>query len=131
MNTYFKISAIIIISVIVSLSLPKNARDFSALLTLAVCACLIAAICNYADPIVDLVQKLSDLAGLDQSLLEVLLKITGIAIVAEFMVLICNESGKSTLGKGMQLLTTVVILWLSLPLFTMLMDVVKDVITVF
>lgn len=127
MDTFFKAAVIIVVTVILSVSLPKSAKDFSVIMTLGACACLVFVVCNFLEPIVSVFRNLAEIGRLDSALLEILLKATGIGVLTEFVVLICNDSGNSAMGKGIQLLGSVVVLWLSLPLFTTLMDVVKDV----
>lgn len=127
MDTYFKAAVIIVASVILSVSLPKSAKDFSVIMTLGACACLVYFVCIFLEPVISTIHSLADVGRIDNSLLEILLKSSAVAILTEFVVLVCNDSGNSAMGKGMQLLGSVVILWLSLPLFSTLMDVVKDV----
>lgn len=127
MNIFFKASMIIIAAVVLTLSMPKGAKDFSVVMTIGICTYLIIAISHYLEPVVAAIHDLTETGGMDSSLLEILLKTTGVAVIMEFVILICNDSGNAAMGKGVQILGSVAILWLSLPLFTMLLDIVKNV----
>lgn len=127
MNTFIKAVVVLVVAVVISASLPKSSKDFSVVMIIGVCACLIIVICNFFEPIISTITQLSVLGNIDNSLFEILLKCSGVTILSEFVTLVCNDSGNSALGKGAQLLGSVVILWLSLPLFTTLMDIVSKV----
>ena len=127
MNTFFKAVVIVIVAVVLSVSLPKSAKDFSVVMTLGVCACLVIVMCYFLDPIISAFRSLAEVGEIEDSLLAILLKVSGVGIIAEFVTLMCNDSGNSAMGKGVQFLGSVVILWLSLPLFTTLINIVKNV----
>ena len=56
-----------------------------------------------------------------------LLKIVGICFTAEIASLICEDSGNAALGKALQSLAGAVILYLSLPMLTKLLDLVEGI----
>ena len=67
------------------------------------------------------------MGGLDSGTLRILLKAVGIGLVSEIAALVCADAGNSSLGKTVQLLGSAVILWLSLPLFTMLIELLQRI----
>ena len=56
-----------------------------------------------------------------------MLKAVGIGVISEIAVLICQDSGNAALGKGLQLLATIVVLWLALPLMQGLLELVQKI----
>ena len=70
---------------------------------------------------------LEELSGLDGDMVAILLKATGIGIVAEIANLVCKDAGNESMGKSLQLLGSAVILYLSIPLFTALIDLLQKV----
>jgi stage III sporulation protein AD len=64
---------------------------------------------------------------LNTDLLAVILKTVGIGIVGELATLICTDAGNTALAKTVQILTTAMILWLSIPLFESLLDLVQAI----
>jgi stage III sporulation protein AD len=64
---------------------------------------------------------------LNTDLLAVILKTVGIGLIGELAGLICSDAGNAALAKSIQILTTAVILWLSIPLFESLLDLVQAI----
>jgi hypothetical protein len=48
-------------------------------------------------------------------------------LIGELAGLICSDAGNAALAKSIQILTTAVILWLSIPLFESLLDLVQAI----
>lgn len=126
MDLFLKACAEVLLAVMLTLVV-GNGKGMNTLLSAAVCTmvCLIAM--EYLKPVLEFIGNLEEISRLDKNLLNVLLKITGIGILAEIAALICSDSGNTSMGKGIQLLGTVVILWLSLPLFTAFMELLQSV----
>ena len=60
-------------------------------------------------------------------MVEILMKSTGIGIITEIANLVCKDAGNESMGKSMQLLGTAVILYLSLPLFQTLIELLQKI----
>ena len=129
MSTFIKAAAIILITVIFTLVLPKNAKEFQVVLSLGACALVVTAIYSFLEPVVDLIESLTAKANLDGDMIRILLKATGIGLLSEYVTLICQDTGNSALGKMLQVLSSAVILWLSLPLITSLIDLIGNILT--
>lgn len=82
---------------------------------------------SYLQPVVDFIRQLQTTAQLDDGMLEILLKTMGIGLIGEIAGLICADTGNSALGKSLQMLSAAVILWLSLPLLTQLLELLQQI----
>ena len=82
---------------------------------------------HYLQPVISFLHMLEELSGLDGDMVAILLKATGIGIVAEIANLVCKDAGNESMGKSLQLLGSAVILYLSIPLFTALIDLLQKV----
>lgn len=129
MSTFVKAAAIILITVIFTLVLPKNAKEFQVVLSLGACALVITAIYTFLEPVISMIESLTAKANLDSDMIRILLKATGIGLLSEYVTLICQDTGNSALGKILQVLSSAVILWLSLPLITSLIDLIGNILT--
>lgn len=129
MEIIFKAAACALISVVLSIVIATHNKEFSLLLTTAVCCMIAIVMVTYLRPSFDFLQKLSMIGNVDQSTLSILLKSAGIAILAEITGLICSDAGNNTLGKILQLLSAVVILWLSLPVLNQMIDLMDRIIS--
>lgn len=75
-----------------------------------------------------LIETLKDTAQLDSDLFQTILKAVGIGLIGELASLICADSGNAALGKTVEILTAGVILWLSIPLMTALLELVQQMV---
>ncbi len=128
MDHFFKICAGVLIACVISLVIEKKEKDLSAVLTICTCCCVCLFIVTVLDPVLDFIYSLQNIALVDMQSLGVILKVVGIGIVAEISSMICQDAGKSALGKVIQISATVFILWVSLPLFSKLIELVSNII---
>ena len=127
MDLFFQACGAVLLSVILILSLGSHSRDFGILVTIGVCVLVITAAMSFLRPVLDLIDTLIKMGGLNRELVQILLKSAGICIIGETASLICADAGSSSMGKAIHILATAVILWLSLPLFTMLVDLLQKI----
>lgn len=127
MESYLKIIIVVLITIVLGLIISKQGRDYSAVLSIvAVVLVLIGAIA-YLKPVITFVSKVSSVGKLNNELLHTLLKSVGIGLLAELVCLICIDSGQNALGKTVQVFSGAVILWLSIPIFTQLLELVENI----
>ena len=81
----------------------------------------------YLKPVIAFIQQLRSVGNLDSEMLAVLLKVVGTAMIGEIAALVCVDAGNAAMGKALQILTVATILWLSLPMFTALLDLVETI----
>ena len=127
MDVFIKVSAGVLIALVLTLVLDKQEKHISIVLSLSVCCMVIAGAVTFLEPVTDFFSHLQDVANLDARMLSVLLKSVGIGLLGEITALICSDAGNAAMGKALQLMSTAVILWLSIPLFTALLDLVEKI----
>lgn len=127
MVSFWQGAAAVLLTVILCLTLGKQGKEVGLLLTLAVCCMVGVVAMSYFSPVVDFIRQLQTVGQLDSGMLEILLKAVGIGLIGEIASLICADSGNAALGKALQLLSAAVILWLSIPLLTRLLELVQDI----
>lgn len=127
MDTYVKALAGVLITLVLYLILSKQNKDMSVMLTVMVCCMVTLITMQYLEPVISFMDKLETIGQLNSETISVLLKAVGIALLAEITCLICSDAGNAALGKSLQLLASGVILWLSLPLFTSLVELVEEI----
>lgn len=124
---FFQICTLAIVAVILILTLEKHEKQIGMMLGLLVCCVVLSAAVSYLRPVSVFLSQLEALSGLDHELIGVLLKAVGIGIVSEIANMICVDSGNSSLGKAVHLLGISVILWLSIPLFSALLELLQEI----
>lgn len=127
MESYWKAVAIILLSVILGLTVGKNEKSLSMLLSLAACCIVIIVAMDYLGPVMDLLWELNSLGQLQHGILGILMKITGITVIAEVTGMICGDAGNESLKKTLNLLTCAVVLYLSVPIFRTWITLIQDI----
>lgn len=116
-----------LIAVMLGVVLSKQNKEAGILLTTLTCCLIGGVVILYLQPVMDFFTQLQTIGNLDQGILKTLLKATGIVIISEIAIQICADAGNSALSKCLQLLTTAAVLWLSLPLFTSLIELIDRI----
>lgn len=127
MEVFWKAVASVLISVILVLTLGKQERDISVLLTIAVCCATGMAALQLLEPLLDFLYSLQVLTYLDSSILKILYKLVGISLVCEITSTVCADAGYSSFGKSIQFLTSAAILYLSIPILRMFITLIQDI----
>ena len=126
MDIFWKIREAGLISLVLMLLVEKQEKHIAALISIATCCILIAASAEYLKPIIRLMRQLQRTAALDRYVFDILLKSVAVSVICEIASLICTESGYASLGKVLQNAGIALILYLSLPLFSELLDLVSE-----
>ena len=127
MDTFVKALAGVLVTLMLYLVLSKQSKDFSVLLTVMVCCMITITAINYLKPVFDFIDRLETLGQLKPEMISILIKAVGIGLLAEITSLICSDAGNAALGKTLQILASGVILWLSVPLFSSLIELAEEI----
>lgn len=129
MDIYVKAIACALVGVVLCLCLYGKGKEISLLLSILICVMVIGVGFSYLSSVFSFFANLQQLIGLDNDLLNILLKAVGVAVMGEIAVLVCSDAGQASLGKAVQLLTSAVILWISLPLYTQILTLIEELLT--
>ena len=77
--------------------------------------------------VVTLIQGISEKAGINGKFLSILLKITGIAILTEFAVSVCKDSGESAIASKIEMGSKVIIISMSIPIINSLLELTLNI----
>ena len=127
MNEFLKVSAGVMVGLILWLCVSKQGKDISALLTMAVCAMVFAAALAFLQPVIRFVDKLQSVGQLENELISVILKAVGIGVIGEICTMICKDAGNESLGKVLQLFASIVVVWMTLPVFERLLSLLDTI----
>lgn len=127
MSLFFQAVACVVIGLVLSVLLNRQGSFSGLLLCLTVCILVIVAAIRYLQPVMELIGQLQETASLELDMLTVILKSVGIGLIAEVTVLLCADGGNSAMGRAVEILASAVILWLSVPLLTALLELVQSV----
>ena len=127
MDTFFKATSAVLISSVLCIILAKKGKDISILITISVSCILAASAIHYLEPVIDFFNKLQVMGNLNSEIIGIVIKAVGIALLGEITGHICTDAGNAALAKTLQILASALILWLSLPLLTSLMDLIEKI----
>ena len=117
----------VFLGIILTVNLSGHRKDMAALLTLAICVMIALVAVQYVRPILEFMEELEEIGGLDGDMIRILLRIVGIGIVSEIAVPVCSDAGNASVGKSLQFLAVMTMLWLSIPLFRSLIQVLQEI----
>lgn len=127
MDLLFKSAAGVLITVILYHVIPSQRKDLAMMLSIAV-SCMVCVVAfSFLQPVVEFLYRLQDVAKVDDSFVNILVKVVGIALVTEVTNLLCNDFGNGGLGKTVHFLAIAATLFLSLPVFNELLDLLETV----
>ena len=115
------------VSAILCMVVGKQEKDFSLMISIAACTMIVAAAGKYLEPVFTFIQRLEALGNLKGDMLKILTRVLGIGIISEIASMVCTDAGNATLSKTIQLLGSAVILYLSIPMFTSLIDMIEEI----
>lgn len=127
MDTFLKACAAVMIALVLCLMLNKNAKDISLLLSIVVCTMLALTVASFLEPVLDLFETLEQLGELNGDMIRIIVKSVGIGMIGEIASDICIDAGLSAPGKALRVLAATVILWLSIPLFQTLLELIQEI----
>ena len=127
MDIYYKVTAGILIAVILGLVLSKYSADISLLLVMCVCCMVIAGAVKYLQPVLEFMERLLNIGRISTDSFGILLKVTGIGMVSQIAEMICADAGNRSLAKALQIMTAAVILCISIPILDQMLVLIENI----
>lgn len=127
MDTFFRAVAAVLVAVVLILTLRKQNSETALVISLLICCMVGTVAVGFLEPVIRFLKRLQKLGAMEEEILQSLVKIVGICFLTEITELICKDAGNEALGKVLQILGSGLILYLSLPMFTKLLDLIEKV----
>lgn len=127
MSLYTKTLAGVLITLLLIPVLEKQGKDMALVLSAAACCIAALAVFTFLEPVLAFLLGLQAETNLEGETVKTLLKLVGIGLTGETAALLCADAGSSALGKGVQLLTSSLILSLSVPMLQRLIHLIRDI----
>ncbi|MBO4816577.1 MAG: stage III sporulation protein AD [Clostridia bacterium] len=122
-----KIIGVGLTSLIIIIILKQYKPEFTIYVSLIAGAVILFMLFNKLAGIVSMLTNLSNKIGIGNEFLKILLKITGIAILTEFAVSICKDSGEAAIASKIDLGGKIIIVSISIPIITALLELVLQI----
>ena len=124
MDEIIKIIGIGLISLIIIIIIKQYKPEFAIYVSIIAGILIIYLIFNKLEGIINLLKTISNKSGINNEFLELLLKITGIAFLAEFAINLCKDSGEGAIASKIEMGTKVIIVSMSIPIISSLLEVI-------
>ena len=123
-----KIIGIGLIAVVIILILKQYKPEFAIYVSLIAGIAILFISLTQLSGVLDLLKNISSKANINSQYLSLLLKITGIAFLTEFAVSVSNDSGETAIARKMDLGGKVIIISISIPIITALLETILKII---
>ena len=124
MEDNIKIIAVGLIAVIIVIIIKQYKPEFAIYISIITGAIILYMIFGKLQGIINLLQNIGSKAGVNSQFLSLLLKITGIACLAEFAINICKDAGEGAIASKIEIGSKVIIVSMSIPIISSLLDVI-------
>lgn len=122
-----KIIGIGLISLIIIIILKQYKPEFAVYVSIITGILIIALTIGKISGIIDILKNLANKTTINNQFLVLLIKITGIAILTEYTVSICKDSGESAIASKVDFGGKIVIMSMSIPIISSLLETIIKV----
>ena len=127
MSEVVKIIGIGMIALIIIIIVKQYRPEFAIYISIISGILILLISLQKMGEIVILIQNISQKAGINGKFLSILLKITGIAILTEFAVSVCKDSGESAIASKIEMGSKVIIISMSVPIISSLLELIINI----
>lgn len=112
----------ILATIIILLVKQGTSPAVAVVLSMVVGATIFIIMLGKIGAIIDILQQLADRANINQFYLATILKIIGIAYIAEFGVQICKDAGENAIASKIEFAAKILIMVLAVPIFAAILE---------
>lgn len=122
-----KIIGIGIIALIVIIILKQYRPEFAVYTSIIAGIAILLLSLSEISSVIALLKDIASRANINSEFLGIILKITGVAILTEFAVSICQDSGESAIANKIDIGGKVMIITMSIPIISALLETILKV----
>lgn len=123
-----QIVAFALVSVFIIVLLKQYKSEYALIASIISSGIIIYFSFSKLETVIDLIQQLINQTGINKEFFEILVKITGIAYLIDFGSNICKDVGESAIASKVEFAGKIIIVTMSLPILTTLLETVVEVI---
>lgn len=121
----FQICALGIIAVILISAIGRN-TSYSIFISTAAGIIIMINVLPELAVCMDFIRSLSTYSGINSEYIKAVLKVTGIAYIAQFCSQICSDFGENALASKIELAAKIFIICVSMPIMTGLLNIIDS-----
>ena len=127
MEDIIKIIGIGLIALILIIIIKQYRPEFAIYISIITGILIIFFSLDKISKIINLLENICNKSGINSKYLEILLKMTGIAFLAEFAISICKDSGEGSIASKIELGSKAIIISMSIPIIHNLLEVILKI----
>ena len=124
MEEIIKIVGIGLVSIILIMIVKQYRPEFAIYISLISGALILYLAVDKITNIINLLKAICEKSGVNSSFLKILLKMTGIAFLAEFGISVCKDAGESAIASKVEIGSKALIVSMSVPIIYNLLEVI-------
>ena len=117
-----KIIGVGLVALILIIILKQYKPEFTIYVSIIAGAIILLMVMDKLYSIINLLSNISQKAGIGNEFLKIILKITGIAILTEFAVSICKDSGETAIASKVDMGGKVIMVSMTIPIMAGLLE---------
>ena len=122
-----KIVGIALIALIIIILLKQYRPEFAIYISLLTGVLILLLVIDQLSQIISLLQSLATKASINSTFLGLLIKITGIAFLAEFAVSVCKDAGEGAIASKIEIGSKIIIIAMSIPIISSLLEIILKI----
>ena len=122
-----KIIGIALIALIIIILLKQYRPEFAIYISLLTGVLILLLVMDQLSQIMSLLQSLATKASINSTFLGLLVKITGIAFLAEFAVSVCKDAGEGAIASKIEIGSKIIIIAMSIPIISNLLEIILKI----
>ncbi len=122
-----KIIGIGLVALIIIILLKQYKPEFAIYISLLAGVLILLLVMDQLTEIILLLQSLASKASINSRFLALLLKITGIAFLAEFAVSVCKDAGEGAIASKIEIGSKIIIIAMSIPIISSLLEIILKI----
>ena len=126
MDDVIKIIGIGLLALILIIVIKQYKPEFALYISLIAGALILIIAMDKLTNIIELLKQICNESGLNSRFLAILIKMTGIAFLAEFAISICKDAGESSLANKVELGSKAIVISMSIPIIHNLLEIILD-----
>ncbi len=123
-----QIVAIGLITAILSLSVKKYNAEMSVLIAVVGGIIIFLLVIPKIGAVLEVLKRLGNLINIESEYLVIMLKVIGIAYIAEFGIQVCKDAGEGVIASKIELAGKVLIMVISLPIIVSVIESITTII---
>lgn len=127
MDDIIKIVGVGLIGLIIVIIVKQYRPEFAIYISIICGILILMFVMDKLIVVVDLIKSVADKSSINSSYIGLLLKITGIAFLAEFAVSVCKDAGEGAIANKIEIGSKVIIIFLSIPIISNLLEIILKI----